>query len=77
MKQISDDSSIRNIIVPLLDANLNLVNEYHNGRTNVFDYFVGQVMKQTRGQANPSMTSSILKEEIDKVKRKHKRNKSL
>jgi aspartyl-tRNA(Asn)/glutamyl-tRNA(Gln) amidotransferase subunit B len=66
MKQISDDGAIREIIVKLLDENLNLVAEYHNGRSNVFDYFVGQVMKQTRGQANPSMTSSILKEEIDK-----------
>ena len=66
MKQISDDASIRGIITALLDSNLNLVSEYHNGRTNVFDFFIGQVMKQTRGQANPSMTSSILKEEIDK-----------
>ena len=66
MKQISDDGAIREIIVKLLDDNLNLVNEYHNGRSNVFDYFIGQVMKQTRGQANPSMTSGILKEEIDK-----------
>ena len=66
MKQISDDATIRDIIVQLLDANLNLVAEYHNGKSNVFDYFVGQVMRQTRGQANPSMTSSILKEEIDK-----------
>jgi len=66
MKQISDDTTIRSIIVSLLDNNLNLVKEYHGGRTNVFDFFIGQVMKQTRGQANPSMTSSILKEEIDK-----------
>ena len=64
MKQISDDGAIREIIVKLLDDNLNLVTEYHNGKSNVFDYFVGQVMRQTRGQANPTMTSSILKEEI-------------
>ena len=66
MKQISDDATIRSIIVSLLDSNLNLVRDYHNGRSNVFDFFIGQVMKQTRGQANPSMTSAILKEEIDK-----------
>ena len=66
MKQISDDSTIRAIITTLLDANLNLVTEFHNGRTNVFDFFIGQVMKQTRGQANPSLTSSILKEELAK-----------
>ncbi|MBR3891800.1 MAG: Asp-tRNA(Asn)/Glu-tRNA(Gln) amidotransferase subunit GatB [Bacilli bacterium] len=66
MKQISDDATIRGIIVSILDAHQDLINEYHNGRSNVFDFFIGQVMKQTRGQANPSMTSSILKEEIDK-----------
>lgn len=66
MKQISDDATIREIIIKLLDDNLNLVQEYHNGRSNVFDYFIGQVMKQTRGQANPSMSSAILKEEISK-----------
>ena len=33
---------------------------------NVFDFFVGQVMKATRGQANPSMTAKIIKEEIEK-----------
>ena len=66
MKQISDDATIRGIIVSILEANLNLIADYHNGRSNVFDFFVGQVMKQTRGQANPSMTSAILKEEIDK-----------
>jgi len=66
MKQISDEATLRSMIVTILDANLNLVSEYHNGRTNMFDFFIGQVMKQTRGQANPSLTSSILKEEIDK-----------
>ena len=66
MKQISDDATLRGLITTLLDANLNLVAEYHNGRTNMFDFFVGQVMKQTRGQANPNLTRDILKEEIAK-----------
>lgn len=66
MKQISDDATLRTLIVTLLDNNLNLVAEYHNGRSNMFDFFVGQVMKQTRGQANPGLTRDILKEEIAK-----------
>ena len=40
------------------------VNKYKSGRTNVLDFFVGQVMKQTRGQANPELTRSILTEEL-------------
>ena len=46
--------------------NAPLIAEYKGGRNNVLDFFIGQVMKQTRGQANPSMTSKIIKEEIDK-----------
>ena len=32
----------------------------------VFDYFIGQIMKKTKGRANPSLASKILKEELDK-----------
>ena len=64
MKQNSDDGEIRKIIVEILDNNLDNVNKYKSGRTNVLDFFVGQVMKQTRGQANPELTRSILTEEL-------------
>ena len=53
------------MIVEILEAHLDLIEEYRKGR-NVFDFFVGQVMKQTRGQADPSVTAKILKEEIEK-----------
>ncbi len=66
IKQTSDDSAIRTIVQSILDNNQNLIEEYKGGRSNVLDFFVGQVMKQTRGQANPMMTSSIIKEEIGK-----------
>ena len=65
MTQIGDESTLRPIIVSVLEANLHLIEEHRKGR-NVFDFFVGQVMKQTRGQANPSLTAEILKEEIEK-----------
>ena len=64
MKQNSDDGEIRKIIIEILDNNLDNVNKYKSGRTNVLDFFVGQVMKQTRGQANPELTRSILTEEL-------------
>lgn len=66
IKQTSDDSAIRAIVTSILDNNQKLIEEYKGGRSNVFDFFVGQVMKQTRGQANPVMTKTILKEEIEK-----------
>lgn len=66
MKQNSNDDEIRRIIVEILDNNIDNVNKYKSGRTNVLDFFVGQVMKNTRGQANPEMARTILKEELDK-----------
>lgn len=65
IKQIGNDDEIRAMVIEILEANLNLIEEYRKGR-NVFDFFVGQVMKRTRGQANPSMTAKIIKEEIEK-----------
>ena len=35
---------------------------YLNGKTNLFDYFVGQVMKETKGKANPNITKQLLSE---------------
>ena len=66
IKQTSDDGAIRGIVQGILDNNQKLIEEYKGGRNNVLDFFVGQVMKATRGQANPMMTSTIIKEEIEK-----------
>lgn len=66
IKQTSDDGKIRDIVIGILESNVKLIEEYKGGRSNVLDFFVGQVMKATRGQANPMMTTSIIKEEIDK-----------
>lgn len=65
MKQIGDESVLRPMIISIIEEHLDLIEEYRKGR-NVFDFFVGQVMKQTRGQANPTLTAEIIKEEIDK-----------
>lgn len=65
LEQISDENIIRDIVVPIIEEHLELIEEYRKGR-NVFDFFVGQVMKQTRGKANPSVTAKVIKEEIEK-----------
>lgn len=65
IKQIGDDNTIREIVVRLLDEHTELIEEYKKGR-NVFNFFVGSVMKETKGQANPAMTAKIVKEEIEK-----------
>ena len=65
MKQIGDDGLIRDIVVKVLDEHPDLIEAHRKGKP-VFDFFVGQVMKATRGQANPSLTANIIREEIEK-----------
>ena len=64
LSQITDENEIRNIVLEVINENLNLVDDYKAGKR-VFDYFIGQIMKKTRGRANPVITSRILKEELD------------
>ncbi len=64
--QISDEDVLRTMIQDIIKNNQTQKVAYLNGRTNLFDYFIGQVMKQTRGKANPVMTKQILKEELEK-----------
>ena len=66
MQQISDDSTLTNIVSEVLSENPNQIEEYKNGKTNMFDYFVGQVMKKTRGQANPVKVKELLNTELSK-----------
>ena len=62
--QISDKDALVEIIDTILENNPKQIEDYKNGRTNLFDYFVGQVMKETRGKANPVITKEILKEKL-------------
>lgn len=64
--QMSDESKLEQIITNILDNNTSQVELYHNGRSNLFDYFVGQVMKETKGKANPVLTKEILNKHLNK-----------
>ena len=65
ISQIGSEDEIREIVLSIISENSNLVEDYKNGKR-VFDYFIGQIMKKTKGRANPVITSKILKEELDK-----------
>jgi len=64
--QISNEEELKKIIIEILDNSPSQIEQYKNGRDNLFDYFVGQVMKNTRGKANPVITKEILHKELDK-----------
>jgi aspartyl-tRNA(Asn)/glutamyl-tRNA(Gln) amidotransferase subunit B len=60
--QISDEDTLKEIISEIISSSQAQVEQYKNGKTKVFGYFVGQVMKKTKGQANPQVVNKILKE---------------
>ena len=66
MKQIGDTDSINKIVNEVLEEQPNSIEQYKGGRTNIVDFLVGQVMKKTRGQANPAITRNMIIEEIEK-----------
>jgi aspartyl-tRNA(Asn)/glutamyl-tRNA(Gln) amidotransferase subunit B len=69
MKQISDEATLVALINEVLDNNPKSIQDYANGKDHAIKYLVGQVMKATKGQANPRKTnellSSMLKERIN------------
>lgn len=64
MAQISDDSELIEIVDNILANSQKQIEDYHNGKTNLFGFFVGQVMKETKGKANPVKVNEILKDKL-------------
>ena len=65
LKQVSDAGELGRIADELLAANPQQVEQYRTGKTKVIGFFVGQMMKQTRGKGNPAVINSLLKEKLD------------
>jgi aspartyl-tRNA(Asn)/glutamyl-tRNA(Gln) amidotransferase subunit B len=64
LKQITDSSAIEAVVDQVIAANPDQVAEYRAGKDKLIGYFVGQVMKETRGQANPGQVNQILKDKL-------------
>ena len=60
-KQITDTAAIEKIIDEIIKTNSDKVTQYKNGKEKLFIFFVGQVMKATKGQANPTIVNNLLK----------------
>lgn len=60
-KQLSDTGELEKIIQKILESSPAQVEEYRSGKEKVFGFFVGQVMKQTKGTANPAVAGELLK----------------
>ena len=64
LEQIHDESAIETLIDEVIAANPNQVATYRGGKTGVLGFFVGQVMKATRGQANPKVVNKLLRKKL-------------
>ncbi len=64
IENITDDTEIRNIIQKIIKENPESVNDYKNGHDRAIKFLMGQVMKETKGKANPKMAMDILTEEL-------------
>jgi aspartyl-tRNA(Asn)/glutamyl-tRNA(Gln) amidotransferase subunit B len=60
MSVVSDDAELRPIVEGVIAANAKTVAQYRAGKTGLLGFFVGQVMKQTQGRANPQLASQLL-----------------
>ncbi len=64
LKQMSDDGAIEAMVDEILHANEDKVAEYKGGKEKLFGFFVGQVMKASKGSANPAKVNEILKKKL-------------
>ncbi len=62
--QILDKGEIERAIEKALQSNPKLVEDYRKGKEKLFGFFVGEVMKETRGKANPKLVNELLKEKL-------------
>jgi aspartyl-tRNA(Asn)/glutamyl-tRNA(Gln) amidotransferase subunit B len=62
--QVSDVSSLAAVIDKIVDANPKQLAEYRSGKEKLLGYFVGQVMKATKGQANPQVLNEMLQKRL-------------
>jgi aspartyl-tRNA(Asn)/glutamyl-tRNA(Gln) amidotransferase subunit B len=64
--QLTDADEIGRIIHAVLEENPKLVEEYQEGKGQLLGYFVGQVMKATKGKANPKLVNELLRKSLSK-----------
>ena len=62
--QILDEGEIEKAIERAMEANPTQVEDYRRGKEKIFGFFVGEVMKQTKGKANPKLVNELLKKKL-------------
>ena len=65
LAQVSDEAGLTQVVDALLAANPGEVAKYREGKTSLLGWFMGQVMKETRGTANPDVVRKLLMERLE------------
>lgn len=65
LRQVTDTGAIDAAITAVLEKHPDKLAEYRSGKDKLFGFFVGQVMKETKGKANPAMVNEALKTHLD------------
>ena len=66
MKQMSDSNELLKLVNEVLDNNPKSIEDFKNGKDRAVGFLVGQVMKASKGTANPAMTNQLIKQELAK-----------
>ncbi|HEY7770660.1 MAG TPA: hypothetical protein VIB55_21020, partial [Longimicrobium sp.] len=65
LRQVSDPGAIGPIVDEVINANAKKADEYRQGKTGLLGFFVGQVMRQSGGSANPELVSRLVKARLE------------
>jgi aspartyl-tRNA(Asn)/glutamyl-tRNA(Gln) amidotransferase subunit B len=65
LSQVTDTGAIEDEVRRIIEANPSQVEQYRSGKESLIGYFVGQVMKATKGAANPKMVNETLRRLLD------------
>jgi aspartyl-tRNA(Asn)/glutamyl-tRNA(Gln) amidotransferase subunit B len=60
IEQISDPDLLTNVVKKLLEMHPKEVQDYKNGKEKLMGFFIGQIMKETQGKANPKILNQVL-----------------
>ena len=60
LEQVSDTSELENVVITIIEKNPKEVEAYKNGKTKLFSFFMGQVMRETKGKADPKIITEII-----------------
>jgi aspartyl-tRNA(Asn)/glutamyl-tRNA(Gln) amidotransferase subunit B len=63
---MNDVSELKNMVLDVMKANPQSVEDLKGGKEKAIGFLVGQIMKQTKGKANPGMVNKLIKENLEK-----------